>query len=221
MIQMNNFLTIGVEAFLHDYPGMAIVPGKEPGISLQGDFAFRARGFDGSEIEESYYIRINIPNEFPRAIPEVKELGEKIPRNGDYHINPGSDTICLGSPLRLLREIAQNPSLPGFAELCLVPYLFAVTHKIRMGSAFMFGELKHGGNGIVEEEGAYFSVKEGEQVHRIFELLGIKKRKANKLPCPCGCGLRLGKCRLHFKINYCRNLADRKWFRAMRSSIFL
>ncbi len=221
MKQMHNFLAIGLEAFLHEYSGLAIVPGKEPGIVLQGDFKFGARGFDGFEVEESYYIRIHIPSEFPRAIPEVKELGEKIPRNGNFHINPGSDTICLGSPLRLLREIAENRSLSGFAERCLVPYFFAVTRKIRTGSDFVFGELKHGENGIVEEEGSYFGVKERAKVRLIFELLGIKKRNANKLPCPCGCGFRLGQCRLHFKINHCRKLADRKWFREMRSGVFL
>ena len=221
MTQVNKFLDIGLEVFLHEYPGLVIVPGKEPGIVLQGDFKFGARGFDGFEVEESYHIQIHIPSEFPRSIPDVKELGGKIPRNGDFHINPGSDTLCLGSPLRLLREIAENPSLSGFAKRCLVPYFFAVTRKIRTGSDFVFGELQHGEKGIVEEEGAYFGVKDRAQVRLIFELLAIKKRKANKLPCPCGCGLRLGKCRLHFKVNHCRKLADRKWFRKMRASIFL
>ena len=39
---------------------------------------------------------------------------------------------------------------------------------------------------------------------------------ANKKPCPCGCGVRLGRCNKRFILNRYRNLAPRRWFRDPR-----
>lgn len=78
---------------------MKISPGTE--FRIKGKFKFRATVADNNEIEDYYQIEITIPNNYPRDLPIIKEVGRKIPRDGTFHVNP-DESLCLGSPLRLL-----------------------------------------------------------------------------------------------------------------------
>lgn len=208
---MPNRDSFGVTQLLNDYPGMSIQPSQGGDLILKGVFAFKAKPPTGSEITDYYSLEILTPKEFPYALPKVREINEKIPRDGNYHINPDG-TLCLGSPLRILKKINEKPSLVGFAESCLVPYLYAVSHKLRNGGHFVFGELAHGDKGIIDDYRALLGLKTGEQVIEALRLLGMKKRIANKKSCPCKCGKRFGKCAFRYKLNNYRKIAPRSWF---------
>lgn len=202
----------GIREFLKDYPGMSRGPSRGSETVLKGVFSFSAKPREGKEITDSYELEIVIPSLFPRAIPKVTEKRRKIPRDGKHHVNPDG-TLCLGSPLRLLRKIAEKPTLVGFSEKCLVPYLYAISNKLQNGGEFAFSELAHGNQGIIDDYLDMFKLKTRAQVIQTLKLLGMKRRIANKAPCPCGCGLRLGKCPLHLKLKQYRNMAPRSWFR--------
>lgn len=143
----------------------------------------------------------------------MKETGGKIPRGGDFHVNP-DDTLCLGSPLRLLKIIYNYPSLNGFTNKCLIPYLSAVSYKLKNGGEFLFGELAHGKPGILDDYSILFELSQPSQVEQVIQLLGVKKRIANKKPCPCGCGKRLGVCSFRHKLEEFRKMAPAAWFQA-------
>ncbi|MCK9293864.1 MAG: hypothetical protein M0P70_02175 [Desulfobulbaceae bacterium] len=199
--------------FLRDYPGMSTAPCSDAGVCLRGKFRFKASVSDSDEIDDSYKLEIVVPDKFPQALPKVKETGGKIPRDGNFHVNHDG-TLCLGSPLRLLRKIHSAPNLTGFADKCLVPYLYAVSYKLRHGGDFVFGELAHGGQGIVDDYSVILGLKERPQVTQAIQLLGIKKRIANKRSCPCGCEKKLGACPFHHKLNEFRKMAPVSWFKA-------
>lgn len=199
--------------FLSDYPGMSTTPYSDAGVCLRGKFRFKASVPGCDEIDDFYKLEIVIPEKFPQAIPKVKETGGKIPRDGNFHVNPDG-TLCLGSPLRLLSKVHRTPSLTGFVDKCLVPYLYAVSHKLIHGGNFIFGELAHGDQGILEDYSVMLGLRERHQITRAIQLLGIKKRIANKRPCPCGCLKRLGVCSFHFKLNEFRKMAPVSWFKA-------
>lgn len=199
--------------FLRDYPGMSTAPCSDTGVCLRGKFWFKASVSSGDEIDDSYKLEIVVSDKFPQALPKVKETGGKIPRDGNFHVNPDG-TLCLGSPLRLLRKVHSSPSLTGFADKCLVPYLYAVSYKLMHGGDFVFGELAHGDQGIVDDYSVMLGLKEKHQIQRAIQLLGIKKRIANKKLCPCGCGKRLGACPFHHKLNEFRKMAPVSWFKA-------
>ena len=201
-----------LEAFLGDYPYMGIRPTSGPETVVEGRFQFVAKHHDHPEITDSYDLRIRVPGGFPRDLPQVVELQKKIPRNDKFHVNDDG-TLCLGSPLRLLLKLSQRPSLSGFATHCLVPYLYAVSHKLRFGGAFIFNELKHGTEGVIQDYLDLFGLESPEQVRRVLMLLGMKKRQANKATCPCECGRRLGRCRFNRKLHQFRKRGDRTWFR--------
>jgi hypothetical protein len=203
----------GLDNFLNDYPRMTVRPITGSGLIIQGEFCFSAGSEGRAEITDTYHLRIEVPQAFPSDIPTVMELDNKIPRTGHYHVNRDA-TLCLGSPVRLLWRLSNKPTLPGFASECLVPYLYAISHRLKFGGELPFSELEHGAPGVLQDYADLFSLKRPEQADRAIRLLGMKKRRANKLPCPCDCGKRLGKCKFNKTIRKFRKLASRAWFRA-------
>ncbi len=203
----------GLTQFLKDYPGMSISPSRGDATVLQGAFSFSAQPKNKPQMTDSYTLRIVVPQAFPGVLPTVTERGQKIPRDGRHHVNWGDGSLCMGSPLRLLRELSRRPDLVGFAENCLVPYLYNISHKLKNGGDYILGELAHGNAGIVQDYVDLFGLKTRDQVLEVLGLLGMKRRVANKRNCPCGCGRRLGKCRLHLKLNTFRKIVPRAWFR--------
>lgn len=207
-----NLDAVGIGAFLSDYPNMslAVITDGSTDILLNGTFDFAAKFKDEPEVHESYLLEIRVPDNFPTDLPTVKELGNKIPRDGKHHVNP-DETLCLGSPLRVKMLVHNDPTLSGFASNCIVPYLYWISIK-----KFAVGELAHGDIGIIADYMALFGLSDPKQIIPTLRLLGMKKREANKKPCPCGCGVRLGRCGNRFILNQFRGIASRRWFRDPR-----
>ncbi len=205
--------TLGLREFLLDYPRMAIRPSGGQDLRFKGQFEFTAHHAREGYVQDSFALEIIVPSQFPRGLPKVMETEGKIPRSGDYHVNPDG-SLCLGSPLGLLVKLSEAPSISGFANHCLVPYLFAVSRKLKTGGPLPFGELAHGAKGLFADYAHLFKLKTPEQARQALTLLGMKKRCANKLPCPCGCGVRLGRCKFNFRLRDFRALANRAWFKA-------
>ena len=203
----------GLEEFLRDYPLMAFRPAQGAMTVVFGELAFRLRLANDTTVEDCFELKIEIPPDFPKALPQVTELGKRIPKDGRHHVNPSDGTLCLGSPIRLLIALAKKPTLVGFAENCLIPYLFAISQKLKNGKELQFGELAHGNQGLIADYMDIFGLRKPDQICMVISYLGMKKRRANKLPCPCGCKKRLGKCTFNFKIRQLRGVANRSWFR--------
>jgi hypothetical protein len=204
---------IGLNEFLTDFPLMAVRPSRAvSGIVLKGSFAFTAQSLAHGQLTDQYKLQIAVLPDFPRSVPTVTELEQKIPREEGFHVNP-DDTLCLGSPLRLLLKLSEAPTLVGFADSCLVPYLFAISYKLRHGGKLLFEELAHGIPGMLADYIDLFGIQRPEQAVRALEFLGTKKRRANKLPCACGCRLRLGKCKFNRTLARFRAIAGRTFYK--------
>ena len=192
---------------------MALRPrsGKSP--VLRGLFQFSATHEQGGLICDAYELEIEIPESFPEETPVVREIGHRIPRDGNFHINLREESLCLGSPLALRLHLFREPSLNSFASNCIVPYLYAVSHKLSNGGPFIFGELDHGEKGELDDYLRIFGLKTHSEALRTLHMLGLKKRIANKRPCPCGCSRRLGVCKFNSVIRPFRLVAKRSWYR--------
>ncbi len=190
---------------------MDIVPSNRRGTFLRGYFTFSANNESHGTISDSFELEIEIPPSFPQDFPKVSETGNRIPRNPDWH---NGDTFCLGSPIRLKMILAEKPSLIWFAEKCIIPYLYAISHKLQHGGPFVFDALSHCTPGLIEDYRDILGLDMPDQIKQAVKMLGIKKRLANKLPCPCGCGKRLGRCRFNRTMLALRKIAPRSWFRA-------
>lgn len=202
----------GLQQFLTDYPGMVVKPTRQTNLTLSGTFEFCAKSSTGPNLCDSFRLSIVIPPSFPSDLPKVRELGKKIPSEEGFHVNPDG-SLCLGSPLKLMLLLRKRPTLDGFAENCIVPFLYAMARKLESGEKLYMGELSHGATGLIEDYRNIFGLKEKEQIMNALLLLSMKKRIANKRPCPCRCGQRLGRCRLRLRLNGYRGAAPRSWFR--------
>lgn len=203
---------LDIDQFLVDYPAMSLRPITGDGFYLTGTFRFCADHPDHGLVTDAFDLRIDVPRAFPRDLPQVWEIGDRIPRDNAHHVNRGG-SLCLGSPLSLLEVINRNPTLPYFADKCLTPWLYAMSIKLAGGN-FVFGELAHNGEGLLNDYVQLFRLQTPVQARLALELLTIKRRVANKRGCPCGCSRRLGRCRLRLRLLHFRRLAGRRWFRS-------
>jgi hypothetical protein len=203
----------GLDQFLIDYPGMSVIPGGGTDVVVAGEFRFAA-STDGREpIADSYQLKIEVPQAFPRGLPAVIETGRRIPRHPDFHVNPDG-TLCVGAPIRLLLIISDHPGLDSYASLCLVPYLYAISHKLKFGGGFIFDELEHGKAGALQDYLQLFGLKQPGQAREALRLLSMREKDANRQRCPCGCGRMLGRCEFREVLKRFRVLTNRAWFAA-------
>lgn len=203
---------LGLDELREAHPGLVVRPGFA-GLRLVGDFSFSAHAA-GTTIRDCYDLEILVPRDFPRELPSVFERGGRIPAS--FHTNPDG-TLCLGSKLRLLSDLAEQPTLMGYADRCLVPYLFAHAYWERTG-ALPWADLVHGPAGLIQDYREMFRAKDANEVVAILTALATRRRVANKLPCSCGAGRRLGVC--HGRdLTFLRRRCSRKQFREERDEI--
>jgi hypothetical protein len=203
-----------VDELLGKYPGLRLLNTRNGGIEMAGTLSFTATMPGLATIQDDYEVQLKVPEAFPKAIPTVLERGGRIPV-GFHKLTDGG--LCLGSPTRLLLALRQHPSLPGFVETCLIPYLYARSYFERHAT-MPFGELDHGLNGIRQDLALLFNTTRTDRVAQFARLTAMKKRHANKQPCPCGSGKRLGRCH-HIRVNKLREQLGRGWFGHLRNTL--
>jgi hypothetical protein len=203
-------LRVHVEEVLQKYPEFRLQPSAGDDTVLAGRFEFSAQTRGQALISDCYEISISVASDYPRTVPLIRETAERIPRN--FHkLDCGH--LCLGSPTRLRLILAETPSLLSFVERCLVPYLYGYS-IVEGGGDLPFGELSHGVPGLRDDLASILGVKNDQVLIGFVRLLTLKKRKANKLLCPCGSGKRLGRCHNRI-INRVRSDLGRGWFSSL------
>lgn len=209
---------ICLEEFLSQNPKMRLSRMNNNEIVIEGNYNINAQMEGAHHIEETYELKLVIDKNHPRLIPKVFETGGKIPRAPDYHINHDG-SFCLGSEIKVKSVLFDKPDIVSFSENLLTPFLYSICHKIKFNS-LPYGELDHGENGLIDDYQQLFGVKDKQSVLWALEALGRRKRDANKLPCSCGCGERLGKCSFRFSLNKWRKLEKRRWYRTHLANNF-
>jgi hypothetical protein len=200
----------GVEELLRKYPELRLQPTKGNETIIAGSFEFSAQTRGQKLISDRYEISISVPLDFPRTTPLVRETARRIPPN--FHkLDTGH--LCLGSPTRLRLILAESSSLLSFVERCVVPYLYGYS-IVESGGVLPFGELSHGARGLRDDLASMIGTDNDLVLLGFVRLLAMKKRKANKLPCPCGTGMRLGRCH-NRKVNTLRDKLGRGWFSSL------
>jgi len=107
--------------------------------------------------------------------------------------------------------LGEKPTLLTFIRKCVIPFLYGFSYFQKHG-VLPFGELAHGLKGIRQDYASLFEVSNERAAEEMVRLASMKKRYANKRPCPCGSRRRVGKCH-NRKINRLRRQLGRSWFR--------
>jgi len=182
--------TWGYRDVLAIHPDFSLKPTDSAAVRLSGRLMFAMQPSDLERIEDAFEIEMVIPSDFPNVPPSVWELGGRIPSNIHKH-RDGS--LCLGTPAGLKLALRQAPTLLGFVNACVVPYLYGFLYFSRHGR-FPFGEAAHGVAGIRQGFAELLHLRNEKLAQEFVKLAGMRKRDANKVVCPCGSGRRLGKC---------------------------
>lgn len=182
--------SIGLAPFLDEFPEFGCRPSGGDHLRIAGDLVrtFRAEGFP--DIDGEFALELIVPRGFPAALPLAYERGGRIPRN--YH-TLSSGALCLSSPLRMAFDLSRSPTLMTVATKYLVPYLYRFSYWEKYGRD-PWPELDHGVTGLISDYSQLLGAASPTMCLGFMELLGHRARDANKEPCPCGSGRRVGRC---------------------------
>ena len=170
------------------HPHLELLRDPSGALRVCGEVGFSI-DHESHTIEDTYQIRLDIPDDFPDSPPIVYETEGKIPEEFAHFMEAGN--FCLGAPVEVRRRFAQRQSLSVFIDDQVIPYLFAYSHKREYGT-MPFGERSHGSAGLLE----YYN--------ELFDTSGIATMKLLKCladdfappltKCPCGGEAKLSNC---------------------------
>lgn len=203
------------DAVREKYPDLRLAPAKNGLTRIVGPIRFSAQPRRQERIDDEYEVEILIPGKFPNELAIVRETRNRIAAS--YAHRNGDGTLCLGSPTALRLRIVDGEPLLSYIEKCIIPTLYGHSFFERHG-VLPFGELKHGVAGLREDLAALFGVDDDDAAVEFVRLAALRRRVANKQPCGCRSGRRLGRC-YHRRVNLLRGRLRRQWFRRTLSQL--
>lgn len=136
-----------------------------------------------------FTLEILIPHDYPKELPTVNEVGGLIP--DDFH-RYRNKTLCLGIPSDIRSLFLAAPTLLGFVENCIIPYLCAFSHWKQTGIR-PAQELSHGGAGVYQAYKKLLKIDNIHSLHLMLKILIEDKYRGHDF-CPCGSGVLMRKC---------------------------
>ncbi|MEH6472216.1 MAG: hypothetical protein V7752_13285 [Halopseudomonas sp.] len=164
------------------YAGLSYAGNGQSCMTVKGRLVFEASSPGLEAITDSFDIEISIPATYPNELPVVKEVSGRIKEAWD-HINPDG-TLCLAVPMEQRKTFNAQPTLLGFTDNLVIPYLYGYCYWEKHNS-YPFGEAKHGAEGILDYYKQLFSSKDGKSIVRgLYRAYRYGYRGHH--PCPCG-----------------------------------
>ena len=176
------------------FPGFRLLEKTDSKYSVVGNLNFTVK-YNGNVIKDDYDIEILIPDMYPQCPPDVQEVGGKILRCPDNHINDDG-TFCFGAPLAVKQTFSQYRDLLWFVREQVVRFLFNHSYKREFGIR-PDGELSHGPKGLLEYYYELFNAQNNVTVLEFLRLLSVDQYNDHDL-CPCGSGRKIRKC--HYRL---------------------
>lgn len=139
-------------------------------------------------IEDRFNIELRIPEDYPKTPPNAYETGDRL--NGYHHLFTDG-RLCLGAPVEVCKQFAMQPTLLSFVEELVVPFLFSFSYERQYGE-MPFGELAHGGEGLLDYYVDFFRTSEEKTISLLIYVAVDNRNRHGS--CPCGSGRRLENC---------------------------
>lgn len=102
----------------------------------------------GEELD-MYQIKIICDDMYPESMPEVHEIGGRIPKIADRHFFPASTRTCLLLNDEKHKYYSNDTPITDFLREIVEPFFLSQSHYDRTGK-WLFGERGHGLKGILE-----------------------------------------------------------------------
>lgn len=193
---------------------LSLVEGENGFFIVKGELEVSA-SHEKVDIKDSFLIEIFIPAEYPGKPPIAKEVGNRIPLK--FH-KYKDNSLCLSAPVEVRKVFAEYPSLIGFVEKLLTPYLYNFCIWEKTGIV-PFGELSHGGKGILEYYKEKFGASTDVEALRILRILAEDSYRGH-LPCPCESGNNLRQCHGNLLLEFRKYQSIQEFFAEYYQCVF-
>lgn len=156
---------------------------------------FPVRGPD-SRVLDRYRISIEIPHDYPRSLPIVRELDGRTPWKPEFHVD-GDGKACVLLPDDRWRCFPEGARFRDFLDGPVHDF-FLGQSLVALGGDWPFGEWGHGPDGILEY---YREVLQADDDLTVLRFIYILTKQSLKIgwDCPCGSGRKIRRC-CHAKI---------------------
>ena len=172
------------------HKGLTAINEAENDTVLSGPLSFEASVDGYTPIIECFEIELIIPDGYPNVLPRVRETDGKIGSAYDHIYQDG--TLCLAVPIEERRVFLDQPSLLGFVNRLVIPYLFGYCHWKAHG-IHPFDESEHGAEGIVRHYLGALQLIDERVALAVISFLYEHGYRGHH-PCPCGSGEKVRKC---------------------------
>jgi hypothetical protein len=156
----------------------------------------------GREVDR-YLINILLADD--HALPLVWEIGNRIPRIADRHVNTADGTLCLGVPEELWEVWGHDFNLCEYLEGPTRDFLIG-NSLVEQGEPWPHGQWAHGSQGICQFYGEKLGTSELTAVYRLLQCL-LRERIKGHWDCPCGSGKKLRHCHFQAVVDLHQNIA--------------
>lgn len=170
------------------YPNLHLFIDPDGTAIVRGTFPVRSR--EGEKLDR-YQVCIQLPPDYPKGLPVVREIGGRIPWKAELHVD-SEGKACVFLPDERGQCFPEGASFLQFLEGPLHNF-FLGQSLVALGEQWPFGEWSHGREGVREY---YESLLETHDVPTILRFLRILTRPAVKghWSCPCGSGKKIRQC---------------------------
>ena len=152
--------------------------------------------------EIGYGIVLLMPPHYPNSPPEMFCNDSKLPIGEiDRHIM-SDGRACLGVQGDIITRWSLAPTIVGFLNNFVAPFLAWQAYYEVYHMAPPWGERSHFSQGILEFYAELFGVPNDSCIVRFMQLLARKNRPKGHEPCPCNSGTRLRNCHSHRQALY-------------------
>jgi hypothetical protein len=171
---------------------------------------------EGGRVLDRYQIEVEVPRDGPATgLPVVREVGGRIPRTPDHHVNPDG-SACLAVPDEFWYRNPDGLDLLAFLRGSVLNY-FIGQSIVAAGGVWPHGERAHGDAGLLEFYASVVGTNDPARVHAFVTMASAKKVRAH-WPCPCGSGRRVLACH-GGRVHHLRSRLSRRLLRAAAASI--
>jgi len=168
-----------------------IVDGK---ITLKG--TLRIKDEKNNELG-SFLIEVIVPNNFPKEIPIVREIGGRIPVCSERHFDKPHGNACLYFRDAVFLYWNENNTVIDFMKKFVEPFfLWQIEYDIT-GGKNQSNSFKHGVEGAIQFYSEILNTDKQKIIFSFVKYLTKKKIKAH-WPCFCLSGKRIKDC--HFDL---------------------
>lgn len=149
---------------------------------------------DKNVVLGSYLINIEIPHNFPKEIPKVRETSNKIPRIADRHFEEdGSACLCFRDSIFIFWS--KESTILDFMKIFVEPFFLWQIEFEASGGANKDRSFRHGIAGAIQFYGEILKTEDKRIIYRFVDLM-TKKKIRGSWNCYCGSGKKIKDC--HF-----------------------